>query len=93
MQTMARSSRFDFTVKGQEALKSHFRGYLEMLGIHQGAFDGQICGNREYDLFRGDQWRPSSAWFKVYDAFVLRGWQGDPPFHRRQVSQMSAIPD
>lgn len=62
---------FDFTIKGQEALKEHFRGYLEMLGYIK-VLSTDKFAESENTIFFEATVETKLGVVQVYDAFVLR---------------------
>ena len=62
---------FDFTIKGQEALKEHFRGYLEMLGYIKVLSTDKFTETDNTIFFEATA-ETKLGVVQVYDAFVLR---------------------
>ena len=63
---------FQNVIRGSDALKTYFRGYLEMLGDLRRRVDGQVRRDRRT---RSSSRRPCSSALgraRVYDAFVAR---------------------
>lgn len=63
---------FDFTVKGQKALKEHFRSYLEELGSFQHLSTEKFVETEDTVLFEATV-RIEKGTARVYNAFVLKG--------------------
>ncbi|MCB0132988.1 MAG: nuclear transport factor 2 family protein [Caldilineaceae bacterium] len=62
---------FDFTVKGHEALKNHFRGYLDMLGYIK-VLSTDKFAESENTIFFEATVETQLGVAQVYDAFVLQ---------------------
>ena len=62
---------FDFVVKGRDALKEHFRGYLEMLGDLQVESTDKFQETDDSIFFEATV-NSRLGRVVVYDAFVLR---------------------
>lgn len=61
---------FDFTVKGHQALKEHFRGYLEMLGDLKLKSTDKFTETEDTVFFEATV-ETQHGEAVVYDAFVL----------------------
>ncbi len=62
---------FDFTVRGRDALKTHFRGYLQMLGFLELVSTDKFTETGD-SLFFEATVKTSLGTAKVYDAMVIR---------------------
>ena len=62
---------FDWTVRGRDALKTHFRGYLQMLGFIEVVSTDKFKDTGD-TLFLEATVKTALGTAKVYDALVLR---------------------
>jgi hypothetical protein len=63
---------FDFTVKGREALREHFRNYLEMLGDLRVKSTDRFTETEDTIFFEATVETSAFGEVKVYDAFILK---------------------